>query len=291
MERVTVSAATDPSETSTRPALGRYGVWRPSRTTTPELAVGIERLGYGALWLGGATADLELPERLLDATDRLTIATGIVNIWRSTPDGLAASFHRVEARHPDRLLLGIGAGHPESAEQYRNPYSAIVETLDALESLGVPLERVALAALGPRMLRLAAERTAGAHPYLTTPAHTRSAREVMGRGPLLAPEQKVMLTTDAAAARYVGHKVVGPYLELTNYRANLRRMGFAEESLAEGGTDDVIDALVAHGDVTAVVARLDAHLEAGADHVAIQVLPGRDDPLPVLSAIAATVGR
>ena len=285
MNRVTtVTTAT------TRPGLGRYGVWRPSRTTTPEIAVGIERLGYGALWLGGATADLELPERLLDATERLTIATGIVNIWRSTPDGIAASFHRVEGRHPGRLLLGIGAGHPESVEQYRSPYSAVVETLDALESLGVPLERVALAALGPRMLRLAAERTAGAHPYLTTADHTRWAREVMGRGPLLAPEQKVMLTTDATAARYVGHRVVGPYLELRNYRANLRRMGFAEASLADGGTDDVIDALVAHGEAAAVVARLDAHLEAGADHVAIQVLPGRDDPLPTLSAIAVTCG-
>lgn len=272
------------------PNLGRYGVWRSSRTTTPEIAAGLERLGFGALWLGGASGDLELPEQLLDATDRLTIATGIVNIWRSTPDQLAASFHRLEGRHPGRLLLGIGVGHPESAEHYRSPYSATVDTIDALESLGVPLDRVALAALGPRMLRLAAERTAGAHPYLTTPAHTRSARETMGRGSLLAPEQKVMLTTDAAAARYVGHKVVGPYLELTNYRANLRRMGFADASLAHGGTDDVIDALVAHGEAAEIVARLDTHLEAGADHVAIQVLPGRDDPLPTLSAIAAAVG-
>ncbi|MEV1128725.1 LLM class F420-dependent oxidoreductase [Agromyces sp. NPDC049794] len=272
------------------PDLGRYGVWRPSRTTTPEIAAGLEQLGFSALWLGGATDDLELPEQLLDATDRLNVATGIVNIWRSTPDQLAASFHRLEARHPGRLLLGIGVGHPESAEHYRSPYSAVVGTLDALESLGVPLERVALAALGPRMLRLAAERTAGAHPYLTTPEHTRSAREAMGPGSLLAPEQKVMLTTDAAAARYVGHKFVGPYLELTNYRANLRRMGFDDASLADGGTDDVIDALVAHGEAAEIVARLDAHLEAGADHVAIQVLPGRDDPLPTLSAVAAAVG-
>lgn len=210
-----------------------------------------------------------------------------MNIWRSTPDELAASFHRIEARHPDRLLLGIGAGHPESAAQYRTPYTAMVETLDALESLGVPLRRVALAALGPRMLRLAAERTAGAHPYLTMPDHTRWARAVMGAHATLAPEQKVMLSTDAAAARHVGHKVVGPYLELTNYRANLLRMGFTEASLADGGTDELIDALVAHGDVAAIVERLDAHLEAGADHVAIQVLPGRDDPLPTLAAIAA----
>ncbi|WP_448811829.1 LLM class F420-dependent oxidoreductase [Agromyces bauzanensis] len=272
------------------PALGRYGVWRPTRTTTPEIAAGAERLGYGALWLGGATADLELPESLLDATGKLTVATGIVNIWRSTPAEMASSFHRIEARHPGRLLLGIGAGHPESAAKYRTPCTAMVVTLDALESLGVPLSRVALAALGPRMLRLAAERTAGAHPYLTTPEHTRSAREVMGRGALLAPEQKVMLSTDAAAARYVGHKVVGPYLELTNYRANLLRMGFTEESLADGGTDQLIDALVAHGDAAAIVERLDAHLEAGADHVAIQVLPGRDDPLPTLAAIAEMLG-
>ncbi|WP_448006740.1 LLM class F420-dependent oxidoreductase [Agromyces bauzanensis] len=275
--------------TITRPALGRHGVWRPSRTTTPEIAAGVERFGFGALWLGGATADLELPEQLLDATEHLTIATGIVNIWRSTPDELAASFHRIERRHAGRFLLGIGAAHPESVAEYRSPYTALVETLDALESLGVPLQRVALAALGPRVLRLAAERTAGAHPYLTTPDHTRSARAVMGRDALLAPEQKVMRSTDAAAARHVGHKVVAPYLELTNYRANLRRMGFSEESLADGGTDDLIDALIAHGDAAALVARLDAHLEAGADHVAIQVLPGRDDPLPTLAAIAAAL--
>ncbi|WP_211195922.1 LLM class F420-dependent oxidoreductase [Agromyces sp. H66] len=286
---MTASAATTHSTTTTRPPLGRHGVWRPGRTTTPEIAAGVERLGFGALWLGGATADLELPEQLLDATDRLTVATGIVNIWSSTPDELAASFHRIDRRHPGRLLLGIGAGHPESAARYRSPYTALVETLDALESLGVPLQRVVLAALGPRVLRLAAERTAGAHPYLTTPDHTRSARETMGPSALLAPEQKVMRSTDAAAARHVGHRVVGPYLELTNYRANLLRMGFAEASLADGGTDDLIDALVAHGDAAALVARLDAHLEAGADHVAIQVLPGRDDPLPTLAAIAAAL--
>lgn len=265
-------------------------MWRSSRTATQDVAVGVERLGYGALWLGGATADLELPEQVLDATEHLVIATGIVNIWRTTPDELAASFHRVERRHPGRFLLGIGAGHPESAARYHTPYTAIVETLDALESLGVPLGRVALAALGPRMLRLAAERTAGAHPYLTTPDHTRSARAVMGDGALLAPEQKVMLTTDAASARSVGHRVVGPYLDLANYRANLARMGFSEASLADGGNDALIDALVAHGDAATIARRLDEHLEAGADHVAIQVLPGRDDPLPALAAIAAALG-
>lgn len=273
---------------STPPRLGTFGVWRPARTTTVEQAAGIERLGYGALWLGSSpSADLEQVELLLDATESITIATGIVNIWRASVDELAASFHRLDEKHPGRFLLGIGVGHPESVEQYRAPYTSLVHYLDALDELGVPPHRRALAALGPRVLKLAAARTAAAHPYLTTPTHTRSARELIGPAAILAPEQKVMLTTDAAAARYVGRKVAAPYLELSNYRANLMRSGFTEESLDQGGSDEVIDALVAHGDAKYLAARLREHVNAGADHVAIQVLPQRDDPLPTLNALAA----
>ncbi|WP_243855059.1 LLM class F420-dependent oxidoreductase [Diaminobutyricimonas sp. TR449] len=275
------------STNGTPPSLGRFGVWRPGSRTTAEQATGIEGLGYGTLWLGGSPgADLHHAEELLDATSTLTIATGIVNIWRAPVDEVAASFHRIEAKHPGRFLLGIGVGHPETADHYRAPYTSLVEYLDRLDVLGVPEQRRALAALGPRVLKLSAARTAAAHPYLTTPAHTRSARELIGPSTILAPEQKVMLTTDASAARYVGRKVAGPYLELTNYRTNLVRSGFTEQSLDDGGSDEVIDALIAHGEASYVAARLREHIEAGADHVAIQVLPQRDDPLPTLEALA-----
>jgi probable F420-dependent oxidoreductase len=161
--------------------------------TTAEHATGIERLGYGTLWLGGSPrADLQHAEELLDATSTLTVATGIVNIWRAPVDELAASFHRIEAKHPGRFLLGIGVGHPENVDQYRAPYTSLVEYLDRLDALEVPSHRRALAALGPRVLKLAAARTAAAHPYLTTPVHTRAARELIGPDAILAPEQKVM---------------------------------------------------------------------------------------------------
>src|SRR3954447_18775711 len=175
------------------PPLGRTGFWRSASLLTPEMAVAVERLGYGALWIGGSPdADLAVAETLLDATERVTVATGIVNIWKSAAAEVAASFHRLEAAHPGRFILGIGVGHPESlGEQYRRPYAALVSYLDTLDEEGVPRERRVISALGPKTLRLAAERCAGTHPYLTTPAHTRFARDVVGPGRLVAPEQRL----------------------------------------------------------------------------------------------------
>lgn len=184
--------------------LGRYGVWRAG-SVPPELAVEIERLGYGALWLGASpTADLTEVERLLDATETLVVATGIVNIWSAPADEVGRSYQRIAARHADRFLLGIGVGHPEATSEFTKPYEALDKYLDVLDAAGVPKERLALAALGPRVLRLSAERTAGAHPYLVTPDHTRQAREILGDGVLLAPEQKVVLDTEPARARAAG---------------------------------------------------------------------------------------
>ena len=256
-----------------RDHLGRFGVWRWLGPDLPELAVGLERAGYGTLWVGGSPdGDLRQVEQLLDATTTLTLATGIVNIWKDDAHTVAASFARLEARHPGRFLLGVGAGHPEATTQYASPYETLVRYVDVLLGDGVPADSLVLAALGPRVLRLAAERTAGAHPYLVPPEHTRRAREILGEGPLLAPEQKVVLMADPEQARAMARPRVQPYLGLVNYTSNLRRLGWSDEDLSGGGSDALIDALVAHGTGDQVAARLDQHFQAGADHVAVQLL-------------------
>ncbi|GAA2538551.1 LLM class F420-dependent oxidoreductase [Pseudonocardia hydrocarbonoxydans] len=273
--------------------LGRYGIWRHAGGLTPDLARDIEALGYGAVWIGGSPpADLELAESLLDATERVAVGTSIVNIWSSPAAEVAASYHRIEAKHPGRFLLGVGVGHPEATSDYTRPYASLVAYLDALDADGVPVEGRAIAALGPRMLRLAADRTAGALPYLTTPRHTRESRDLLGEGVLLAPEHKVVIDTDPARARAVGRPFVHkPYLGLRNYTSNLLRLGWTEADLADGGSDALIDALVAHGDAATVAARLAEHLDAGADHVCAQVLTeGYADPLPPMRALAEALG-
>ena len=256
-----------------RDQLGRFGIWRGEGQVTPELAVSIEELGFGALWLGSATGDLAAAEEFLAATTTLIVATGIVNMWQYEPHQVAASFRRVEDRFAGRFLLGVGAGHPEVTQQYAQPYDTLSRYVDTLLAGGVPAGSLVLAALGPRVLRLAAERTAGAHPYLVTPDYTRQARKILGPGPLLAPEQKVVIGPDPGPARALGRsRVERPYLGLANYTANLRRLGWTDADLLGGGSDALIDALVAHGSAAQVAARLTEHLDAGADHVSIQLL-------------------
>ena len=258
--------------------IGAFGVWRMASAATPQLAEQVEALGFGAIWLGGSPGgDLEVVESLLDATERIVIATGIVNMWRDEPAIVGESYRRIAARHPGRFLLGVGIGHREAIEQYRRPLVKMVDYLDQLDEAGVPREDLVLAALGPKALALAAERTRGAHPYLTTPRHTGYARGVMGAGPLLAPEHKVTLDVDPARARATGRSVVARYLDRVNYRNNLLREGWSEDDFVDGGSDGLVDALVLHGTVEEVAAGLTAHIEAGADHVAIQVL-GDDQP-------------
>ncbi|SID00593.1 LLM class F420-dependent oxidoreductase [Mycobacteroides abscessus] len=252
--------------------LNRYGVWKGG-PVTPEQARAIEDLGYGSVWVGGVfTADLAYVEPLLAVTENLTVASGIVNIWTSPVDEIAAAFHRIEAAYPGRFLLGVGAGHPEASAEYRKPYDALVEYLDGLDAAGVPKERRVLAALGPKVLKLSADRTAGAHPYLTTPEHTRQAREIIGPDALLVPEHKVVLSTDAPSAREIGRRTVDFYLTLSNYVNNWKRLGFNDEDLTSPGSDAFIDAVVAHGTAAEIATRLNEHLDAGADQVLIQVL-------------------
>jgi probable F420-dependent oxidoreductase len=259
--------------------LGRYGVFGHATVLTAERARVLESLGYGTVWQGGSPpADLSHVEAILDATSTLKVATGIVNVWTADAADVARSYHRIEAAHPGRFLLGIGVGHPEAIATYRSPYQALVDYLDVLDAEGVPVERRILAALGPRVLRLAAKRTAGAHPYLVTPEHTRQARDILGAGKLLAPEQRVVLEADPARARAVGRpSVVKPYLGLTNYTTNLRRLGFAPEDVAGEGSDRLIDALVVSGDDAQIRQRFEDHHQASADHVAIQLIAEPDD--------------
>ena len=278
---------------SLKPDLGRFGVWMGTRSITPELAARIESLGYGAAWIGGSPdADLAWVDPALAQTTSLQLATGIVNIWSAPAPAVAESFQRIESAHPGRFLLGIGVGHPEHTQQYVKPYQALVGYLDELDAAMVPTSRRVLAALGPRVLQLSAERSAGAHPYLTTPEHTAKARELVGNSVFLAPEHKVVLTTDRDEARSIGRQTVAHYLVMSNYVNNWLRLGFTEADVREPGSDRLIDAVVAYGTPDAIAKRLNEHLEAGADHVAIQVLgDGTEDKLlPALSELAGPLG-
>jgi probable F420-dependent oxidoreductase len=273
-----------------KPNLGRYGVWTFG-APTPEQAAQIEELGYGAVWIGGSPAgDLSYVEPLLEATETLQVATGIVNVWTAKAEEVAEAYHRVEEAYPGRFLLGVGIGHPEHTEEYRKPYDVLVEYLDALDTAKVPTSRRVVAALGPKVLKLSAQRSAGAHPYLTTPEHTGQARNILGNSVYLAPEHKVVLSTDVDEAREVGRGSVDFYLNLSNYLNNWKRLGFTDEDIAKPGSDKLIDAVVAHGTAEAVAARLDEHLGSGADHVAIQVLGGSDKLIPTLTELAGPLG-
>jgi probable F420-dependent oxidoreductase len=275
---------------SLKPDLGRFGVWTFG-TPKPEQAVEIEKLGYGAVWIGGSPAgDLNCVEPILERTETLQVATGIVNVWTAPAEQVAEAYHRIEHAYPGRFLLGIGIGHPEHTEEYRKPYDVLVEYLDVLDAAKVPTSRRVIAALGPKVLKLSAQRSAGAHPYLTTPEHTGQARNIIGNSVFLAPEHKVVLTTDAEEAREIGRQTVDFYLNLSNYLNNWKRLGFTDDDIAKPGSDKLIDAVVAHGSADAVAKRLTEHLDAGADHVTIQVLGGWDKLLPTLTELAGPLG-
>jgi len=271
------------------PSLGRYAAF--GMGFSPDQAAQIEALGYGAVWVAGSPpAELDWVEPILAATTTLKVATGIVNIWSAPADAVAASFHRIESAYPGRFLLGIGVGHPEADQTYRAPLDALNDYLDVLDAHGVPKQRRIVAALGPKVLELAAERSAGAHPVLVTPEHTARAREVIGPDAFLAPAVPVVPTTDTDAARAVGRSMLELYLGLKNYLNNWKRLGFTDADVAKPGSDKLIDAVVAHGTADAVAARLTEHLDSGADHVTIQVLGGWDKLIPTLTELAGPLG-
>ena len=264
--------------------LGRVGVWwsgswRVADDGSTDVARELEALGYGALWSSGRFDPGLSPhfEKLLASTTRVGVASGIVSIWASTPEDIGAAVAELEARFPGRFLLGLGASHAPIVEHYARPYAHVVAYLDALDALATPVppDRRVLAALGPRMLELAAARATGAHPYFVPVEHTARARQILGPGPLLAPEVAVVLETDPARARELARGYARTYLGLPNYTQNLRTFGYGDDDIGGGGSDRLIDAVVPWGDTATVAARVRQHLDAGADHVCIQVVAGR----------------
>lgn len=271
--------------------LGTYGLWTATLDMVPatvakECAAEIEELGFGALWIPETVFREVFVEAalLLEATSTLKVATGIANRYARDALTTNAAMQTLNEAFPGRFLLGLGVSHGHLVagirkQTYAKPYSGMVDYLDAMDSalymapMGEPPAQMVLAALGPKMLRLAAERTAGAHPYFVPPEHTVIAREALGSEPLLAVEQMVVLDENPETARDTARKNMAIYLGLPNYANNLMRLGFTEEELTEGGgSDRVVDAVVAWGNEDDVLARVQAHRDAGADHVCIQVL-------------------
>lgn len=269
--------------------IGALGVWDhagwPGFSDQDALAE-LERLGYGTAWIGASPpADLSTVEPILAASTSLVVATGIVNVWEASPSVAAAGYHRVAVAYPDRFVLGIGVGHrPMVGDQYTKPYDKLASYLDGLDEGGVPESGRVLAALGPKVLQLARDRTAGAHPYLTTPAHTAQARSILGDGKLLVPEQKVVRSTDPVEARALARQRLSFYFTLPNYTNNWLRLGFSDADFVDGGSDRLVDALVVWGDDDAIRERIQAHRDAGADQVTLQVL--NEDKLAVLRTLA-----
>jgi probable F420-dependent oxidoreductase len=274
-------------------ALGRIGVWSSElrygdRQTALAEAVALENLGYGAIWIpGGIGGDLFADvTALLDATDHLAVATGILNVWMHPAAEVAASHDAVRGAHPGRFLLGLGISHGPLIDahggKYERPMESMTRYLDDLDgaSAPVPVDERIIAALGPRMLQLAKERSAGTHPYLVTPEHTARARAALGAGVVVAPEQAAVLEPDPAVARAIGRKHLEIYLKLPNYTGNFLRIGYKPEDLENGGSDRLVDGLVAWGDEDAVSARVQAHWDAGADHVCLQMLRRQDEAVP-----------
>ena len=280
-----------------RPALGRIGVWSFDFVLAPagEVRAAVERideLGYGALWypeVPFGRESLSQAALLLAWSERLVVASGIANIHARDAVAAANGARGLAEAYPGRFLLGIGVSHAPSVAarggDYGRPLSLMQRYLDAMDAApfvpGAFAPPRALAALAPRMLELAAARSLGSHTYFVPPEHTAVARAALGAGPLLLVEQAVVLATDASSARALAREHMAPYLQLPNYRNNLLRLGFTAEDLDHGGSDRVVDAIVARGDVTAIRARVEEHFAAGADHVAIQLLHPAGAGLPL----------
>jgi probable F420-dependent oxidoreductase len=272
-------------------AIGRVGVWSFALDAIPmssarAFVAEIEALGYRALWIPESIGGKEIFSHaavLLSAGRDIVVASGIANIWARDPMAMESGSRNLADAFPGRFVLAMGVSHADSVDvrggRYRRPYSKMRDYLDVMERVRydgpqTPRAPRLLAALGPRMLALAAERTLGAHPYFVPVEHTAFARERLGKGPLLAVEQTAVLRTDAAGAREIARAFAVDYLELPNYATNLLRLGYGEDELNGGGSDRLIDAVVAWGDEEALGRRVQEHLDAGADHVCLQMIGG-----------------
>ncbi len=269
--------------------LGRVGLYsglfrRGVADVPPDVVAEVEHLGYGAVWVPDARGDLSPVEQLAGATRRMVVATGVVSVWTCAAPDLAMAYERVERTAPGRILVGVGISHGSLVERAGHHYdrplerlTAYLDELDAAEPTIRAARRV-IGANGPRMLALAGARTAGAHPYLVTPEHTHQARSILGPRPLLAPEQKVLFEPDPYRARTLARSRLALYFGLPNYVRSWARMGYGEDDLVDGGSDRLIDALVAWGDVDRIATRVREHHAAGADHVAVHVLTNTPAP-------------
>ena len=273
--------------------LSGTGVWNSALRygdtgEVAEVVAELEQLGYSAVWVGDIGGDLfGSVAALLVATKTAVVATGIANIWLRTPEETARQHATLSAEHGHRFLLGLGVSHAHlvervAGEEYKRPLARMRAFLDGLDAADVPVpvdERV-LAALGPQALALAGERTAGTHPYLTTPEHSATARAALGDDAIVAPEQGLILETDPQKARAIAREFLSRYIVAPNYTNNWRRLGFGDDDLTDGGSDRLVDALIAWGDEEALTARVQAHRDAGASHVCVQVLTDRSPAFP-----------
>ena len=270
-------------------ALTGTGVWAHELrygdpAASAELAAELESLGFTALWVPDVGGELfEALDHLLASTSDVVVATGILNIWMHTASEVGDWRAGLTEADRERLLLGIGISHAmlidaQPGMSWEKPLATTRHYLDTMDEAGIPAEARCVAALGPKMLELARDRSAGAHPYLVTPEHTAIARDVLGTGPLLAVEQGIVLDTDADAARAVARQALSVYAMLPNYTNNWKRLGFTDDDVATLG-DRLIDALVAWGDADTIAARVAEHRAAGADHVCVQLLAAPGSPI------------
>ncbi len=275
--------------------IGRFGIWTSYRAIGEQNAGAaaklVESLGFDVFWLGGSP-QLPALRPLLEGSERIVVATGILNVWQSEPNRVASDFAVLSDAFPGRVLLGIGVGHPEATSAYRRPLSAMRDFLDGLDNaaVSVPPDRRCLAALRPKMLELSAERSSGAHTYFVPVAHTRAARARLGEAPLLAPELACVIDDDDRSGRARARAYAKLYLGLRNYAQNLLGFDFTDQDIADGGSDRLIDAVVPHGtaDQIATVAR--EHLSAGADHVCLQTPGVEGIPRAEWTALAGALG-
>jgi probable F420-dependent oxidoreductase len=275
--------------------LGTFGVWTSYRgigeENAGEAAALVADLGFGTFWLGGSPR-LSSVRPLLEASDSLAVATGIVNVWAYEPADLAREYAELGPQFGDRLLIGIGIGHPEATSDYTRPLASTRAFLDGIDAAPepIPTDRRALAALGPKMLDLCRERSRGTLTYFVSPEHTRAARARLGDGPLIATELACVLDTDPESARATARRYAELYLGLGNYTRNLVRHGFSEDDVAQGGSDRLIDTVVPHGTAEEIAAAARAHLDAGADHVCVQPVGVRGVPRAEWTALASALG-
>ncbi len=284
-------------------SLGRVGVWTFAFDAQPPDAIRaasreVESLGFSALWIPEGMGSREVFSHLsllLSSTDRLKCCSGILNIGMRDPIASAMGARTLEEAYPGRVVIGMGVGHSYQAEirgvTYSKPVARMRAYLDAMAGPEVGEGATApflLAALGDRMLELAAERTLGAHSYFVPVEHTERARGVLGSEPVLAVEQTAVLSTDREKAMRIARRFTEDYLSLPNYAQNLRRLGYSEDDVAGAGSDRLVDATIATGDVDAIAARVRGHLDAGADHVCVQLLGEEESDvcLPALRELA-----